>query len=112
MTDSSQDQQEIEAEEARLIVDALGANDDAVGFAARMNEGVFEAAGLDARTFLLVRIAAAAALGAGSTRWKLNEELLDAFDVDPRDALRTLVAVAPVIGTVRFMEAMERLAAD
>ena len=83
-----------------------------MGFAARMNEGVFEAAGLDARTFLLVRLAAAAALGAGSTTWALNEELLDAFEVDPRDALRTLVAIAPVIGTVRFMEAMERVAGE
>ena len=112
MSDTGEDQHEIEATEARMIVEALGSHDDAVGLMARMNEGVFEASGLDARTFLLVRLAAAAAMGAGTTTWTLQEQLLDAFDVDARDALRTLVAIAPLIGSVRFAEAVDRMAGD
>ena len=112
MSDAPEGQHEIEQAEARLVIERLGANDDAVGFVARMNDGVFEAASLDARTFLLVRLAALAATGGGDTTWKLTTELLDAFDVDPKDALRTLVAIAPIIGTGRFMAAMEALGGE
>lgn len=105
----SEDERGVEIAEVNYLLQAAERNDDAIGFAARMNQGVFEAAGLDRRTFFLVRLAAMAALGAGTTSWKLQAEMADAFDIEGRDILGTLVAIAPTIGTPRFLEAMDQI---
>jgi alkylhydroperoxidase/carboxymuconolactone decarboxylase family protein YurZ len=104
--------QEAEQEAARQVIEALGSRDDALGFVARLNEGVFESCGLDMRTFVLVRLAAMAAMGGSDTGFEAQQEIADAMDVDAREMLGTLVAIAPVIGTARFLNAMDRIVAD
>lgn len=106
------DEQAAEQEAARLVIEALGSQDDALGFVARLNEGVFEACGLDMRTFVLVRLAAMAALGGSDTGFAAQQELAEAMDVEAREMLGTLVAIAPVIGTARFLNAVDRIIAD
>jgi len=107
-----QDERSVEAAEVQFIIDSAMQNDDAIGFLARMQSGVFEASGLDARTYLLVRLAAGVATGMGTTSWKVHEELFNAFEVDPREVLGTLVAIAPVVGAPRFLAAMDHVTAD
>lgn len=104
-----QDQNSDEVAEVNYLLEAAKRNDDAIGFAARMNQGVLEASGLDRRTFFLVRLAAMAALGAGETSWRLQEEMAEAFEIEPRDLLGTLVAIAPTVGVTRFLEAMDQI---
>lgn len=104
-----QDERDVEIAEVNYLIDAARRHGDAIGFAAKMNDGVFEASGLDRRTFFLVRLAAMAALGAGSTSWRLQEEMAEMFDIEARDLLGTLVAISPTIGVTRFLEAMDEI---
>ena len=70
-----------------------------------MHEGIFEESGLDAETFMLVRIAALATLDAAPTSWLLNIKLSGEAGVAPESILGTLIAIAPVIGTARVVSA-------
>lgn len=65
----------------------------------RMTEGTFEGSGLDPRTFMLVRIAALAALDAAPASWLLNMEASGEAGLAPESILGTFVAIAPIIGT-------------
>jgi 4-carboxymuconolactone decarboxylase len=71
----------------------------------RMVEGTFEESGLDPQTFMLVRIAALATLGAAPASWLMNIELGGEAGLAPESILGTLVAIAPVIGTARVVSA-------
>ena len=75
----------------------------------RMNEGIFEESGLDAETFMLVRIAALATLDAAPTSWLLNLKLSGEAGITPERILGTLIAIAPVIGTARVISAAGKI---
>ena len=57
--------------------------------------------GLDERTFVLVRIAALAAVGGGAASWTDA----DRVGLQPRDVEGAIVAISPLIGTARATEA-------
>lgn len=84
---------------------------NAVGFAAHLNDGAIERSGLDLRSIALARIAALAASGAPASSWTTNLELMDGV-VSADDVEGVLIAVAPIIGTARFLQAVEALVTD
>lgn len=85
---------------------------NALGLAARLNSGVVDAAGaLDLRTMHLVRVAAMAASGMPAMGWQVNLELMEA-EVSADDVEATLAAIAPIIGTARYLEAVTTLLSD
>lgn len=98
-----------ETEEIRSRIASLP---NAMGVAARLNGGVLEAAAaLDMRTVHLVRVAAMAASGMPKMGWEVNLELMeDEVSVDDIDAV--LAAIAPIIGTARYLEAVDTLLSD
>jgi 4-carboxymuconolactone decarboxylase len=75
--------------------------DEAMG----LRESEFEATGLDARTFALVKIAALIALDAppASYAWQVANAVDDG--ATPEDILGVLRAVAPQVGGVRVVAA-------
>jgi alkylhydroperoxidase/carboxymuconolactone decarboxylase family protein YurZ len=96
----AEDRAEIEA-----IRQALANSGTALAVAARLNAGVMEESGLDVRTLHLVRSAALAASGAAPVSWAANLELMEG-DVTSDELMGTLIAIAPVIGTARYMQAV------
>ena len=71
----------------------------------RMTDGTFEESGLDAKTFMLVRIAALATLDASPASWLMNIKASSDAGIDPETILGTFIAIAPVIGTARIVSA-------
>jgi 4-carboxymuconolactone decarboxylase len=65
----------------------------------------FKESGLDAKTFMLVRMAALATLDAAPASWLLNIEGGAEAGLDPETVIGTLIAIAPVIGTARVVSA-------
>ena len=92
-----------------LVREELMREGGAMAFAAKLNEGVLEGSGLDPKTFFLVRIAAAAALGAPKVSWDFNLEMAEEMGMDADDILGVQVAITPTIGTVRFLQAVEHI---
>ena len=84
----------------------------AAAFAAKLNEGILEMSGLDPRTFILVRIAAAAAMNAPAISWDVNLEMAEELGIESEEVLGVLVAVTPVIGAARFMQAVTHIIED
>ena len=70
-----------------------------------MTEGTFQESGLDPETFMLVRMAALAALDAAPASWLVNLKGSSEVDIDPEHIVGALVAIAPVIGTARVVSA-------
>ncbi len=104
MTDQPDDQEireEIEEVRARLAQ-----RHDALALAARLSEGALEESGLDLRTFHLVRLAALAAAGAPAPAWEANFELAEG-QVQVEEIEGVLRAILPIIGTARYLEAIE-----
>lgn len=81
----------------------------AVGLAAKLNDGIFDRSGLDPRAYTIARIAALAAMGAPKFAWDLNIELAEEFGLGAAEIWGVLVAIAPVIGTARFISATSEL---
>jgi 4-carboxymuconolactone decarboxylase len=71
----------------------------------KMTDGSFEESGLDPETFMLVRIAALAAMDASPASWLLNFKISSELELTPDAALGTLAAVAPIVGTARTVSA-------
>jgi 4-carboxymuconolactone decarboxylase len=65
----------------------------------------FKESGLDAKTFMLVRMAALATLDAAPASWLMNIEGGSEAGLDPETLIGTLIAIAPVIGTARVVSA-------
>jgi len=65
----------------------------------------FEESGLDPQTFMLVRMAALAALDAAPASWLMNIAVGGEAGLAPEQLLGTLIAIAPVIGTARVVSA-------
>jgi 4-carboxymuconolactone decarboxylase len=68
-------------------------------------ESSFKESGLDPKTFMLVRMAALAALDASPVSWLLNIQASGEAGLDPETVLGTLIAIFPVIGTARLASA-------
>jgi 4-carboxymuconolactone decarboxylase len=64
-----------------------------------------ERSGLDAATFVRVRIAALAAVGAGPASWMLNLAAASEAGLTIDDVQAVLIGIAPVIGTARTVSA-------
>ena len=71
----------------------------------RMHEGTFEASGLDPATYQLVRIAALAAIDGSPISWLANLGMAGDLGVSADQVLGTLIAIAPMVGTVRVVSA-------
>ncbi len=115
MSDETSSQEEVEAAERadiEAIRERLAGMPNALGVAAKLNGNVVEdAAALDLRTLHLVRVAAMAATGMPKMGWEVNLELMeDEVSVDDIDAV--LAAIAPIIGTARYLDAVTTLVAD
>jgi len=71
----------------------------------QMNEGTAERSGLDAETYMLVRIAALAATGAPPVSYLANLGAASDLGVDLDQIQGALVAIAPVVGGARVTAA-------
>jgi alkylhydroperoxidase/carboxymuconolactone decarboxylase family protein YurZ len=76
----------------------------------KMNEGVPERSGLDAETFMLVRIAALASTGAPPASYLLNLEAASEVGLTLEQVQGVLIAVAPVVGSARVASAGSSIA--
>ena len=76
----------------------------------KMNEGIPERSGLDAETFMLVRIAALASTGAPPASYLLNLAAADEVGLTVEQVQGVLIAVAPVIGSARVASAGSSIA--
>lgn len=72
---------------------------------ARMTADSAAASSLDAETFMLVRIAALAAVDAPPVSYLLNLEAAAELDIDPEQIRGVLAAIAPIVGTARVASA-------
>lgn len=95
-----------------LVREELMREGGAMALAAHLNEGILEASGLDPKTFFLVRIAAGAALNLSKMGWDFNLEMAEELGLTAEDVLGVLVAIAPTIGTARFMQAVQHIVED
>ena len=77
---------------------------------AQMHERNFEASGLDAETYDLVRMAALTAMGAPTISWLGQLDAARRHNVRRERILGTLIAVAPVAGTARAVSAGANIA--
>ena len=75
-----------------------------------MNEGVPERSGLDAETFMLVRIAALASTGAPPESYLLNLEVAADLGLTVEQVQGVLIAIAPVVGSARVANAGSSIA--
>jgi 4-carboxymuconolactone decarboxylase len=64
-----------------------------------------EASSLDPETFMLVRIAALAAVDAPAASYLLNLGAAAEFEIDPERIRGVLTAIAPIVGTARVASA-------
>jgi hypothetical protein len=104
---SDQDQtDDVNAADIESFRQALQEQGGVMAMSAKLNEGIFEASGLDAVTFGMVRLAALAAVGAPEEVWRRNLEFAEGLGVTADQVLGTLVAIAPMVGSVRFTHAV------
>ena len=75
-----------------------------------MNEGIPERSGLDAETFMLVRIAALASSGAPPASYLLNLEAASEIGLTVEQVQGVLIAIAPVVGSARVASAGSSIA--
>ena len=75
-----------------------------------MNEGIPERSGLDAETFMLVRIAALASTGAPPASYLLNLEAASEIGLTVEQVQGVLIAIAPVVGSARVASAGSSIA--
>jgi alkylhydroperoxidase/carboxymuconolactone decarboxylase family protein YurZ len=73
---------------------------------AEMNASSVDACGLDARTLMLVRIAALVAVDAPPASYMFNLDVAGAAGVDEQGVRDVLAAVAPIVGTPRTLAAL------
>lgn len=105
MSDETEDQGRIDLEMVRARLADLP---NALGLAAQLSEGVAERSGLDLRTLHLVRAAALAATNAPAASWEINLELMDEH-VSVDDLEGMFAAIAPIIGTSRYLTAVANI---
>jgi hypothetical protein len=77
---------------------------------ATMTAASIEASSLDPQTFMLVRIAALAAVDAPSISYLMNLEVAGELEIDADQVRGVLAAIAPIVGTARIASATGRIA--
>ena len=70
-----------------------------------MNADSIEASSLDAKTLMLVRIAALVAMDAPPVSYLLNLKVAGELEIDPEHVHGVFAAVAPIVGTPRVVAA-------
>ena len=76
---------------------------------AGMNAASIEAAGLDAESLMLFRIAALVAMDAPPASYLMNLSAAGEIGVDEEQVRGVLMAVAPIVGTARVASAMGKI---
>ena len=76
----------------------------------KMNEEIPERSGLDAETFMLVRIAALASTGAPPASYLMNLEAASEIGLTVEQVQGVLIAIAPVVGSARVASAGSSIA--
>jgi hypothetical protein len=76
---------------------------------ARMSTHTMERSGLDAETYVLVRLAALAAMDAGMASYAPNLGAANEIGVPLEKMQGTLIAIAPLIGSVRVVSAASKM---
>ncbi len=97
-----------ELEAIRATIEGLP---NALSVAARLTEGAIADTTLDVRSLHLVRLAALAASGAPPVAFSINLEAMEDH-VSVEDVESTLVAIAPIIGTARYLSAVRSIIDD
>ena len=75
----------------------------------RLNAASLDASTLDARTLMLVRIAALVAVDAPRESYRANLGIAVDLDIDLDTIRGLLAAVAPIVGTARVVSATTRM---
>jgi 4-carboxymuconolactone decarboxylase len=104
----AEDTEQAARDELDSIRERIAELPTAISLAAQLNEGALERSGLDLRAFHLVRAAALAATGAPSSAWEVNLELMEDH-VSAEEITGMLAAIAPIIGTARYLSAVEAI---
>ncbi|MCO5318892.1 MAG: carboxymuconolactone decarboxylase family protein [Microthrixaceae bacterium] len=107
-TSASESEAKEELEAIRSTIEGLP---NALARAAQLNEGLAEDTTLDIRALHLVRLAALAASGAPPIAFRVNLEAMDDH-VSVEDVDATLSAIAPIIGTARYLSAVRSILED
>jgi 4-carboxymuconolactone decarboxylase len=76
---------------------------------ARMTADSIETSSLDARTLMLVRIAALAAVDAPAVSYGLNLGMAGEVGIEADEVRGVLAAIAPIVGTVRVASATGKI---
>jgi 4-carboxymuconolactone decarboxylase len=76
---------------------------------ARMTADSIETSSLDARTLMLVRIAALAAVDAPAVSYAMNLGAAGEVGIDAEEVRGVLAAIAPIVGTVRVASATGKI---
>jgi hypothetical protein len=77
---------------------------------ATMTAASIEASSLDPQAFMLVRIAALAAVDAPSISYLMNLEAAGELEIDADQVRGVFAAIAPIVGTARIASATGRIA--
>jgi hypothetical protein len=92
-----------------MLLDIAEGNLEAMEFLVAVNIASMEASGLDPETLMLVRLAALAAIDAPAVSWATNLEVAAEADLSIEQVRGTLVAIAPLIGTAKFISAVGKI---
>ena len=74
-----------------------------------MTVASIEASSLDAKTLMLVRIAALVAVDAPPVSYLMNLRIAGELDVDEEEVRGVVAAVAPIVGTARVASATSKM---
>ena len=105
------DSDSLAKQELEQIRETLAGLPNALATAAKLSDGVLEDTTLDIRALHLVRLAALAATGAPPIAFRINLEAMDQH-VSVDDVNSTLAAIAPIIGTSRYLSAVGSIVDD
>jgi hypothetical protein len=92
-----------------MLLEIAEGNLEALEFLVAVNIASMEASGLDPETLMLVRLAALAAIDAPAVSWAANLEVAAEADLSIEQVRGTLVAIAPLIGTAKFISAVGKI---
>lgn len=80
------------------------------GLILKMTADSVEAAGLDEKSLMMVRIAALVAVDAPAASYLMNLATAAELGLDDNDVRGVLIAVAPIVGTTRSISAVTKIA--
>ena len=92
-----------------MLLEIAEGNLETMEFLVAVNIASMEASGLDPETLMMVRIATLAAIDAPAVSWRTNLEVAAEADLSIEQVQGTLVAIAPLIGTAKFISAVGKI---